>query len=506
MSFAFEQIDSSERFSTGEYEEDGIKKDLFVCSTGKVNPTSKGLIFEKKQLVSHSFGRSFVKKYTNKTELEEFVKKFDNHSFTDCFEGPLVKLWYDSKGERHISTSNNIDCTNGFWGDREEKFGKLFKEFGGDLFEKHIKTENLVQYTHHFMIMTDNLFVTLDYNIGPNKCVLVYLGSVSEDGKFTFLDNENVFSDLHFPTKDMQGKIFKPIVKKEFDYAVQTLETGSSYLYDSLTAPMPLYDDNAFGVDLDLVRSFVGKPVIMRTDNEIYKILPYNHQKKLDILGNITPNISYMIFTLMEKCKPKQDFVKRYFEEYDFLFRTDLGYFEYLLNVIDPKYDILRTYRHGGNNGYDAARHVTNYILREHNLIMLLILSISASKIKTVIKEYIEYVKFKLKLMNYIETNRNKILDDKLTLNIETCKEVKKLERHVKPLERLKDMTTRSHDYAKRTSRKKTFKYNEQLTYSLSGFINNERGASLYKIKKLIDVLTRPTLVKIDNEVDISLN
>jgi len=130
MAFTLEQIDSSERFSTGEYEEDGIKKDLFVCSTGKVNPTSKGLIFEKGTLVSHSFGNSFVKKYTNKTELEEFVNKFDNHSFTDCFEGPLVKLWYDSKGERHISTSNNMDCTNGFWGDREEKFGKLFKEFG----------------------------------------------------------------------------------------------------------------------------------------------------------------------------------------------------------------------------------------------------------------------------------------------------------------------------------------------------------------------------------------
>lgn len=492
MAFTFEQIDSSERFSTGDYEEDGIKKDLFVCSNGSVNFTSKGLIFEKKKLISHSFGRSFTREYDNKEVFEEFVNfhnKNLNHSFTECFEGPLVKLWYDSEQKRHLSTTNNMDCENSFWGNRQERFGQLFKDYGGDLFEKHITGNELYDYTHHFMIMTNSLFVTLDYNLGPNYCVLVYLGSVSKEGKFKTLDNENVFSNLTFPTKDMEGKILKPIEKKEIIYASQTLENGSNPLNIKLNSPLTEIEKEN-GVNLNLIRTFTGKPIIMRSDTEIFKILPYGHEKKLEILGQINPNISYTIFTLMEQCKPKQDAVNEYFEKYDFLFGTDMGYFMYLLNTNDPKNDILTTYRNIGSNRYGESKHVLNYHIREFNLIMLLILSIASSKSKIVISEYLEYVKFKLRLLNYIISNRQKIIDDKLSINRETCMEDKRLNCHSRALERIRDMATRSYDYAK----KSPGNFKQNITHSLTGFINNERGSSLYKIKKMFDVLTKPKL------------
>ena len=489
MAFTFEQIDSSERFSTGEYEEDGVKKDLFVCSSGTVNPTSRGLIFEKKKLISHSFGNSFTKQYKNKEDFKQFVEKFKNPTFTDCFEGPLVKLWYDSENKRHLSTTNNMNCENSFWGNREERFGRLFKDNGGDLFEENIDQKDLKELTHHFMIMTNNLFVTLDYNINPNPCVLVYLGSVTKEGEFKFLENDKVFSTLNFPTKDIEGKIFRPSEKNEIIYAIQTLENGSNPYYVKLNSPLT-QEEKDVGVDLNLIRSFTGKPMILRTHNEIHKILPYGHQKKLDIIGQINPNISYTIFTLLESCRPKKDAVIDYFEKYDFLFATDMGYFTYLATVYDQKYDILNTYRVRGTDGYDEAKRVSNYHLREFNLIMLLILSIAWSKSKIVIYEYLSYIRFKLRLIDFIVNNRQKIVDDKLSINSETCKEDKRLECHSRALERIRDMATRSYDYAKKSSGS----FNQNLKYSLSGFVNNERGASLYKIKKMFDVLTKPKL------------
>ena len=160
MAYTVEQIDTSEKVVDGR----------FTGSTGAKDPFTRGLIFEDEAIVSASFGYSPA--YTPSNEQLVMGTNLGTQ-ITTCFEGPLVKLWWDSEGKEHLSTTNKLDCRNSHWGNKEEKFGELFYNNGGTKFLQDCKDREL---THHFMIMTPSLMVTSELNLKDN-IVSLCLGS-----------------------------------------------------------------------------------------------------------------------------------------------------------------------------------------------------------------------------------------------------------------------------------------------------------------------------------------
>jgi len=464
------QIDSSERIIDGK----------FIASTGAVNSNTRGLIFEDENIISASFGHSPCHTAT----LEDLKTMFQTgDQITMCFEGPLVKLWWDSEDNHHLSTTNKIDCRNSYWGNKDEKFGKLFYENGGQRFIDHCTNH---QQTHHFMIMTPTLITTIDFDLQDNDCVIVYLGAVSRDFHY-----DNVPCDVDsFVKLFVEQRNFIEIPDKKtiagrimYPYALSVNHSPENYAdtVDSMLnrgkftdALRPLTMDEKYrGVDMKVIQSYTGAPVIVRSINFIRKLVPLSYGKKCEILGN-SPNIKLLVFRLMDACRPKKDMVLEYFENYDFLFVPTWEFIEGLESSKTPKLDILNKYRELGTVGFMDAKSPLGNTAREYNLLMVLFLCLPESKIVEGILAYKQYTNSKKILKLFILRNLKMIRQGKFDDTFEDRRAT----------DRLLDICALSDEYARKNCKQRDYK--EVLEFSLNGLINNERGASLYKIDKAI--------------------
>lgn len=496
MTYNLNQFDASETVSDGK----------FTGILGITDPCTRGLIFENDELVSVSFGYSPCLTWDSETVFER-VWKADE--VTSCFEGPLVKVWWDSEEQVHLSTTNKLDCTNSYWGNKEERFGPLFYNNGGTKFLEKVKPSDL---THHFMIMTNSLLVTSDIDLKDNDCVVVYLGSVSKDSRYLNLEMDvDIFFHQLFdsiPQKEqLEGRILYPHVWKiqsnlrstygEYlssvssdqglsttdkevltDLSLEALQSYRDYLTRVLThsdnSTMyldPLTEEEEMrGVDLGTLQTYLGSPVIVRGDGEIVKIVPPSYEKKCNILGN-SPNIALRVFTLMSACRPKSVNVIEYFETYDFLFVPTPEFLEKLEASSNVKKDIIDEYRRLGSTGFMNAKEHRNIEMRERNLMMVLLLCFPQCKAKKALLAYKDYLETKRVLKNYIRRNLDDIIEGKKDESL----------KDLRVIGRVKDMALRSKSYAQMNQ-----PFGKSLEYSLTGLIENELGASLYRIHKAL--------------------
>ena len=466
--------------------------DRFRGSTGAINPHTRGTIVETKdgldQIVSVSFGHT--------PEIFPNSETWDNitpeTSFGFCYEGPLVKLWWDLAGEHHLSTTNKLDCRNSYWGNREERFGELFYKHGGANFvEQCSENENL---THHFMILTKDLTVTTDLEL-VNSCQVVYLGSMDRtDCTFSMIDYDtDIFQydkrKFSCPFEEMDnncvlksvdsGRILYPRVGNS-EYYLENVDSAkdilcygihNKYMISHIFAPLT-EDERMRGVDMRLIRSYFGESVIARNSFGITKFLPEGHLKKCEILGN-SPNIKLLVYNLMDDCRPKRDITLEYFNKYDFFFVPHMDFIKYLKN---PDYcvkeEIIKKYRELGTIGYMDAKNFKTTRCRERNLMMVLLLCLPQSKAKEAIEAYEEFLQTQEKLIKFIATNIDKVFNGKYDDMI----------KNPKVMVRLRDICGRSSEYASKNSN--SLDYKDKFSFSLKGLVYNERGSSLYRINR----------------------
>ena len=162
-----------------------ITLDAFTGSNGSVNADTKGHITELVGETQHTVSKSFKTSTEIVPTDSDYAAITESAKVTSCFEGPMVKMWKDLAGNIHLSTNNKLDCTNSFWGNKEERFGLLFNNNGGNLFTEKYANDT---HTHHFMVVTRSLMNTSEIQLGDNHCVVVYLGSVNHQNEISMLE------------------------------------------------------------------------------------------------------------------------------------------------------------------------------------------------------------------------------------------------------------------------------------------------------------------------------
>lgn len=481
MPFPLSKFNASEKITEGIVtSETGQTLDKFTASNGSVNPESRGLIYDHTgTLVSHSFGDTSVVEYINTEHLASLLQ--DGDVITQCFEGPLVKLWWDSEGNEHLSTTNKIDCTKSFWGNRTERFGNLFYENGGKMFSDWCREANKTNLTHHFMIMTPSLLVTTYLSLNRNDCVVVYLGSVNINGEYVedAIDSEQVLfyrQDERNVIPDpchLSGRIMVPIRTVYESSVVERIEHTLRFGYGERL--IITEEEKMRGVDINIITAYSGEAVIVRRGNSITKIVPTGYNRKCELLGN-TPNIKLQLFRMMDACRPKIAFVQKYFEEFDFLFYSDETLLTYM-EATDARSTIIDMYRENGTCGFIAAKNPRNHTAREMNLLKLMLLSIPKYKQSELLQAYVDYGDTRNKVYMFLSKNARKITEGKYDERIED-KSV---------LFRFKDISSRALEYASKNSTEGVFM--KSFDFSVSGLVYNEKGSSLYRMSKLIDAL-----------------
>ena len=440
--------------------------DKFTIIKGDSRPEIKGNIYlkENSKLVSKSFGKCDVIEY-EKSQFETFYKEnkdiYKNHYFTPCYEGPHVKIWYDDSGEIHFSNDNKIDCTTSFWGNKEETFGKLFFENGGQKFVDKLTSDvKRLGYTHHFMIINKSLVITSRIDLRNNDTIIVYLGTTSLDGKIfeiTFLDPEVHFYNHDkrnvFPSKEeLAGRIIIP-TKLTVEEAFFVLNNG--------------YESNSYNpvIQRDLIK---GECVIFRNGYDgIVKFNPPNYQMRSLIAGT-TPNVKSRLYNLLEKAKNKETYEDQFpvigcldDSKLEIIKQNDKRITTFVINTFIEKEK---------NYSKDSLEN------RMNNILVICLLCCPLPKIDLFIDAWMDYKYCRDKILKFIVAHssniRNEKYDDKLNFS------------HQKALLRLKDLAKTSKNYA--NNKRKGNTYNERMVYSLKGLLQNEFGSSLYRIEKAI--------------------
>jgi len=477
MPFPLSKFDASEKITEGIWtSETGQTSEMFIGSNGSVNEESRGLIYDHDgKLVSHSFGNTSVVEYTDKEALASLLK--DGDVITQCFEGPLVKLWWDSEGNEHLSTTNKIDCTKSFWGNREERFGPLFYDNGGKIFSEYCHEHELKELTHHFMIMTPSLLVTSNVELNQNECIVVYLGSVNISGDYV----EGILEgELHLFYRQEERNVFRDplhiskriVIPATTVYTEQHLDTIDTVLRFGYGVRYQITEEEKMrGVDINIITAYCGEPLIVRRGNSITKIVPSGYKRKCELLGN-TPNIKLQVFRMMDYCRPKMAHVQKYFEEFDFLFYSPDSTVE-ILNAVNPKNTIISEYKDNGTCGFIAAKNPRNSHSREYNILNLMLLSITRYKTSELLKVFKEYMVTRNRVETFLMSNAKKIVEGKYDEKIED-KSV---------LFRFKDICSRGLEYASKNSTEGVFM--KSLSFSISGLVANEKGSSLYRMTKV---------------------
>jgi len=181
---------------------------------------------------------------------------------------------------------------------------------------------------------------------------------------------------------------------------------------------------------------------------------------------------------MMDECRPKKDITLEYLELYDFLFVPELSFIRGLKESKNVKVDIIKKYRELGTIGYMDAKNFKTTRCRERNLLMIILLCLPECKSRIAIEAYEEFIESQSKLTKFVTNNKLKVIEGKYDEVINNAKVIF----------RLKDICSRSSQYAERNSSDKK-QYNEKFEFSLKGLIQNERGNSLYRINKELSKL-----------------
>lgn len=428
----------------------------FRLNVGDEVEKQKGQITNVKtgKLESVSFGKTYEYSYISDADLMQLCNSFKNYYFTHCFEGPLVKVWYDSDGERHFSSQRRIDCSNSFWGDKTKRFGELFTKHGGQCFEKNCsKTPNL---THHFMIIEPSLMVTTRVDIFDNECVIVYLGTVDLEGKRTMMEyDDSVF---------YQSKNF---VRKE-------------YLCNKILYPKNIIVEEAIQLlKYKSERPYFNENVMLFGDDTIYKI-KHERSEFRECLAGSTPNLKNRLYTLLDDANAD---LSDYSDMYSFIGApTDQELILFKSMSICAIENYTKNIIYARLNNDDFITHKDAMMNRKRNIFLSMLLNTPIVKSYKLIGYWFDYINVRDKIATAI------IKHNRPTLNFTKLDNDDQLVFFNKrAVERLQNLSSTCKNYAHETKNKRPFMYN--LKYSLYGLLSKEYGCSLYRIEKCLTQL-----------------
>lgn len=434
-----------------------------VLIKGIENPKLKGSIFDSNthEMICSSFTDVEEVEY-NPENFKQYFKQENSNTLSLCYEGPLFIVRFDEDRNYHFYNTKKFDCSNSFWGNKDEKFGDLFLKYGGQKFLDQV--DKVSGISHHFMIETPSLFTTSRVDFRNNECIIVYLGSVSLDG--TILNPSSFPPEIYYyhkienynflPTKEeIQGRILIPS-RIDFDGANHILQNG--YQSFQLSGKINKHQ-------------FIGEPIILRINNrKIIKFLPKCYSIRSFICGNV-PNVKNRLYTILEISKE----LDKYKDLFPVLGSLDKEVIEAIRQTEKSETTKnIETFLESVNS-YDEK--VIAH--RMCNIFLVSILSCPLNKIDLYIDAWFSYLTVKDNIVKFIKEKNAKIrsgnYDDILK------------QFHNKALERIKNIAKVSKEYA--TTEKNGHTYISKLEYSIKGLVRNEFGPSLYRIEKAIKYL-----------------
>lgn len=453
-----------------------INYDNLKLNLGDENPQKRGEITSDK-LESRSFGETFEYQVTTKEDLDTFISGFKNVNFTSCFEGPLIKIWYDSEGNRHFSNLRKLDCSNSYWGDKTKRFGDLFTTYGGLKFEEVVpKTKHL---THHFMIIENSLMVTSRETIFDNNCVIVYLGSIDLEGQKCNLDyDDSIFyqSKYFVDRETLQNRILYP-KNISYEEAIPKLiyQKSNPENRGKLQDVIPEWGISETNKELCVSQLFKGENVMLFADDKIYKLKHKASQLREYLAGN-TPNVKNRLYVLL-------DCSKKTFTDYNDVFPyigiptdEELKLFKQMSHVAIETYVVNVIHQ---RLEFNILKEPKNVEQRSRNILLTFILSTTLHRSQLLIDYWFDYKQIKTDIANVIIKRSNETTN---FTNIQADETV--ITFNKKGIDRLKDLSNTCKNYARDTKNNKPYMYN--LKFSLYGLLNNEYGSSLYRIEKSI--------------------
>ena len=430
---------------------------------------TKGNIYRGATLVSSTFKNPEQVQITGSEDFDRIVsersKDSSNFHFTICYEGAMVKLCYDDKGELQFSNNSKVDCRGSFWGIKDETFFKVFNENGGDKFVAGIEKTKTQGISHHFMLMTRNLVVTSRVDLRNNETIVVYLGSIDLSGNIInpgsysreIYHYHNIVDRNVIPTREeLAGRILVP---SRIDF-----QTAKHIIYNG-------YDPHAYPEHVISKDITHGECIIARyNDQKIVKILPSCYEHRNYIAGN-TPNVKNRFFRLMDVSRSAD-----YNEKIPcqvILTDEQIGYI-----YQEPKTNTTRSIVYfAEKNGFKSPDNTGD---KMKTILIFCLLTCPLAKINQFIDSWKDYSSCKESVIKFVKRNNSKIsrgnFDEALSL------------RHANALGRLKDIAKVSKNYASET--KNEYSFHSKMEYSLRGLVSKEFGPSLYRIEKAMKTLT----------------
>ena len=430
---------------------------------------TRGNIYRGTEMVSSTFKDPEQIQITGMTDFEQLIgersKDTSNFHFTICYEGAMVKLYYDDNGELQFSNNTKVDCRGSFWGIKDESFFKIFNENGGDKFIQGIEHGKTRGVTHHFMLMTRNLVVTSRIDLRDNEVIVVYLGSVDLNGNIVSPDSysrevyhyHNIVDRNVLPTREeLSGRILVP---SRIDF-----KTANHIIYNG-------YDPHVYPehvVSKDITH---GECVIARyNDQKVIKFLPSCYEHRDYIAGN-TPNVKNRFFRLLDISR-SDEYTER-IQNTAILTDEQLGYI-----YQEPKTNTTRNIIYFAEKNKNSNPETVNDRMR--SILTFCILTCPLSKVNQFIDSWKDYTECKEKIIKFVKKNNSGISKGNFDETLS--------ERHSSALTRLKDMAKVSKIYASDTRNQHS--YHSKMEYSLRGLVSKEFGPSLYRIEKAMRTLS----------------
>ena len=414
-------------------------------------------------LISKSFGNTEEVIYEEESFKNFVTSQGGKGYFTPCYEGPLIRICHHND-ELIFSNYNKINCRNSFYGNKEDKFEKLFFENGGQKFIESLTEESKkAGYSHHFMIVNRDLLITSRLDMRDNETIVVYLGTTTLDGKI--LDIALIDNNVHFYNYDPMNLL--PIKEELKSRILLPTKISSEQAFNLL-----IKGYESLQYDSCLSREITnGECVIFRNGvDKIVKFFPKNYEIRSYIAGK-TPNKKHRLYNLLEESKK----IDIYFDTFPVVGCLN----DSELELIKENKKTITTFQVHSflNKGIKFEK--SSYECRMKNIVTLCILCCPLTKIDTYINSWFDYNSSRDKIIQFIKKHnsaiRNGGYDEKL------------LEFHSKASERIKALATVSKNYA--NDNRNGYNYNSRMLYSLKGLLRNEFGPSLYRIEKAISYI-----------------
>ena len=453
-----DNISSDDKNSNGDFTI--IASDADRSVQGNIYHTESG------KLVSCTFTDSSEIQYCEGTNLSKLVEGTDN-KITLCYEGAVIKIWKDEKGVSHFSNTKNIDCSNSYWGNKQDTFETLFMENGGEnfmnLFEKE---ESYWALTHHFMIMNKNLINTSRMDMRNNETIIIYIGSVNLDGEI--LESQNISPEVYYyhidnthtlpPREELAGRILIPTIiniKDAYKILQQGFETKA-------------YEEKEIRHSI-----FKGESIVIKRNlKELIKIVPLNFETRKMIAGN-SPNVKNNLYRYLEIAKDRN--YSNYSSQFHHMGCLTNEEMETILisNPTDTSF-IVNTFINR-----EKRFNINSIEDRMSNIVTNCVLFCPLTKVHLFIEAWKEYQVCREVIIKFLKRHNHDIRHGKYDEKLSTF--------HQKALNRIKNLAEISKIYA--SEKGSQYSYASRMEYSLKGALKREFGPSLYRIEKAIRFL-----------------